>query len=479
MRRALGILVLIVGIAGLGYWGAHSHAIEIERKIATAAENAVKGTVHPMQVRVSGRDITLTGTADTTAERDRIVAALKAVPGRRVVNADGVTVLPDIAPYETALAKSADGSLAATGYAPSAAARAELAKVVPAVANLPLGHGAPKGWEQALVAGAAALDPLESGSFTLTGQTLTLNGTAATPFEETAARKALAGLDGFETVIALEVIDPGIVDLTIRYDANSGFEAEGVAPEAFDRDTIAAALGADRLTGDLSATYADAPGLGEKIAALAGHLDALETVSLHADNSGARIEATVMPGLDVETVAGDLAEALGGGDNLTVTAAPPPPDGARRINAATGKTQIAAGGVWMNLPDIAVSKATCTAAAMETVSKAPIRFVTGSARLDPASLATINDVAGILHLCTEAPDMRVVIGGHTDAQGDENANYILSVKRAKAVRDALIARGIAPEKLTAVGYGETEPVADNTTEEGRAQNRRTTFSWPD
>ena len=75
--------------------------------------------------------------------------------------------------------------------------------------------------------------------------------------------------------------------------------------------------------------------------------------------------------------------------------------------------------------------------------------------------------------------MRVIIGGHTDSEGDENDNYRLSVERAKAVRDALELRGVPEARMTAMGYGETEPIADNDTEEGRAANRRTTFEWPE
>ena len=73
--------------------------------------------------------------------------------------------------------------------------------------------------------------------------------------------------------------------------------------------------------------------------------------------------------------------------------------------------------------------------------------------------------------------MRVTIGGHTDSDGDENENFALSVARANAVRNALAARGISPQKMVAIGYGETEPIASNDTEEGRAANRRTTFDW--
>jgi OOP family OmpA-OmpF porin len=78
----------------------------------------------------------------------------------------------------------------------------------------------------------------------------------------------------------------------------------------------------------------------------------------------------------------------------------------------------------------------------------------------------------ILQRC---PDSAVEIGGYTDSGGGTGRNQILSQIRAQAVVDYLVNAGIAADRLTAVGYGETNPIASNDTEEGRAQNRRIEF----
>jgi OOP family OmpA-OmpF porin len=65
-----------------------------------------------------------------------------------------------------------------------------------------------------------------------------------------------------------------------------------------------------------------------------------------------------------------------------------------------------------------------------------------------------------------------VIEGHTDSNGADAYNQRLSEQRAKAVRDYMVSMGIDPARLEAKGYGESQPVADNATPEGRAQNRR-------
>jgi OOP family OmpA-OmpF porin len=75
----------------------------------------------------------------------------------------------------------------------------------------------------------------------------------------------------------------------------------------------------------------------------------------------------------------------------------------------------------------------------------------------------------------ENPDIKVEIEGHTDSKGSEIYNQNLSERRAKTVRDYLISKGIDPSRLTYKGYGESMPVADNNTPEGRALNRRIDF----
>ena len=70
-------------------------------------------------------------------------------------------------------------------------------------------------------------------------------------------------------------------------------------------------------------------------------------------------------------------------------------------------------------------------------------------------------------------ELRVELAGHTDARGSEAYNQTLSQARAEAVKRYLVGKGIAADRMQAVGYGESKPVADNNTEDGRELNRRT------
>jgi OOP family OmpA-OmpF porin len=72
----------------------------------------------------------------------------------------------------------------------------------------------------------------------------------------------------------------------------------------------------------------------------------------------------------------------------------------------------------------------------------------------------------------KAPDIKVELGGHTDGKGTDEYNQRLSERRAESVRQYLVGKGVEPTRMTAVGYGESRPVADNETEEGRELNRR-------
>jgi outer membrane protein OmpA-like peptidoglycan-associated protein len=96
-------------------------------------------------------------------------------------------------------------------------------------------------------------------------------------------------------------------------------------------------------------------------------------------------------------------------------------------------------------------------------------FDTNAATLEPSSQEQLQNVANILKAY---PNVHVRIGGYTDDQGDAAANLKLSQDRADNVMQQIVALGIDPTRMDAKGYGEDHPVADNSTEAGRAQNRR-------
>jgi outer membrane protein OmpA-like peptidoglycan-associated protein len=116
-------------------------------------------------------------------------------------------------------------------------------------------------------------------------------------------------------------------------------------------------------------------------------------------------------------------------------------------------------------------------AASETKARGILKGVTfklKSNELTEGSKKILDDVAVELK---QFPAVQVEVQGHTDTTGSAQTNETLSRKRAEAVTDYLVGRGIPKERLTAKGYGSSQPVADNKTAEGRKANRRVELKW--
>lgn len=101
-----------------------------------------------------------------------------------------------------------------------------------------------------------------------------------------------------------------------------------------------------------------------------------------------------------------------------------------------------------------------------------INFDVNKAIIKPESMGTLN---GIVQILKDNPEIKFEVGGHTDSDGDGALNSKLSQARAEAVRAQLITMGIDGARLTAKGYGKTKPISDNTSLEGKANNRRVEF----
>jgi outer membrane protein OmpA-like peptidoglycan-associated protein len=101
-----------------------------------------------------------------------------------------------------------------------------------------------------------------------------------------------------------------------------------------------------------------------------------------------------------------------------------------------------------------------------------ITFDVGKATLKPESLGEINRIVSLMN---ENPTIKFSVEGHTDNTGKADANLKLSQSRSQAVVDKMMELGIAADRLTATGKGQANPISDNTTDEGRAKNRRVEF----
>jgi outer membrane protein OmpA-like peptidoglycan-associated protein len=187
--------------------------------------------------------------------------------------------------------------------------------------------------------------------------------------------------------------------------------------------------------------------------------------------------------------AGELQTALGGAgfpwigvsirQNVAALTGTAPSQYAREQGFATGKTAIesdpiggeevtliadaigtetgprAPGEALVTLMNGAISLTACQQALTDTMQGQKIQFPTNVGDISPASYALVDAVAGIAMLCDEYP---IEVGAHTDLRGSDEFNLVLSQKRADAVRQYLLERGVDTDQISAVGYGESRPL---------------------
>lgn len=120
----------------------------------------------------------------------------------------------------------------------------------------------------------------------------------------------------------------------------------------------------------------------------------------------------------------------------------------------------------------AIGKVQTTDDEISVVLENDILFQYGKTDLSRKSKQTLNKAVELLN---QIPNRRLVIQGHTDSVGSDEFNMELSEKRAKAVYDYMIGQGLQIKEVSYKGHGETKPIADNNTKEGRQANRRVEF----
>jgi len=162
---------------------------------------------------------------------------------------------------------------------------------------------------------------------------------------------------------------------------------------------------------------------------------------------------------------GTVAGRAGVGDSV----------GKGRITLIGGATGALSGGLIGNYMDRQVDEFRYVAEATRAddgiivTIKDQILFDVDRADIRPASEAEIDRIANVLK---RYPKTMITVAGHTDDAGHADHNKALSERRANAVKSALIGRGVAVDRMTAMGFGPNRPVASNETPEGRAENRR-------
>jgi OOP family OmpA-OmpF porin len=484
VRRELGLVGLGIGVVVLGVFAQGRHAERMQARLGEAAASVVQSSIHGAVSHVSGRDIEISGFADTEAERTLLIINLNEINGRRTV-VDALEVLPNASPFTATLEMSDEAGLGAMqGVVPSEAARARLATVLSAdaVAGLTLASGAPnRDWASAVETAIGAMRSMEHGSLTVQDGVVSVTGLARTPIEEGLIRQTLEALPaGYLSSLALELIDDGSpADYRLRYSAIAGATLTGKLPVGMEGIEIATELGVTAFVDDSFYALFGAPDVaGPVFDVLGGWMPDIEVLDVVVSAQGNNVMVGFVPGTDLELAGAALSSELSGLTDVTTSiAAPSGAEGETRINAATGAEEILHAGFWLPMVSFTADMRNCGMAVQAALANFSIKFVSGASRLDARAQRGVNAVASVMLPCVSDAGLTAEIGGHTDNTGGAEANLLLSQQRAAALREALIERGVPADALRAEGYGIAQPIGDNATEEGRALNRRSTIIW--
>lgn len=506
MRDTLGWLALGAGLAGLCLWSLFDHAPEIEAKVTSNTLSNIGDTIHPVTAQVKGRDIIISGLANSDEERQQILDRAEAVDGRRVI-VDQLEVLDQVSPYKFGATKK-DGVLSYMGHKPTASSFENVLGT--SVSALTLAAGAPdENWVTVVETSLGALGVLDEGSLEISDQAINFTGMAADEATAKSASKIFDELpDGYvadvdvgwitpttglqaESAASDEVLasaseevgiaaSPSEADgLTLSYSASAGAEISGSLPAGLDMAAMAAALNLDELNGAPKPSEKEnGEAILNQLKTTGGWLPILERLRASFSESGVKFDGVLQPGSNLEIARRALEAELGEGAAVNLAKSERiPADGEERTNPITGIAEKFQSGFWLPVFDFAVDLSSCQSQVDGAIGAAKINFLSGSSDLDPRSIHAVNTVSAILRKCLAGDDLALEIGGHTDSQGEDEANMALSVRRAEAVKNAMIVRGIPDNKMQSKGYGEGQPIASNDTEEGRASNRRTSFTW--
>lgn len=252
--------------------------------------------------------------------------------------------------------------------------------------------------------------------------------------------------------------------------ANLGSDqVAGLNTQLQQRDATIAALNTDaaeaqediaRLTGQLADRDGTLAQTSAQVATLEAEIEDLSGAVAERDGSLAEMAAQIAA-LSATAQTGDAtAELEGQITELSAVVAN------REATIAALRTQ----------PDTSATAQQCADRAGATIEGGQINFATSTADINRNSVALLERLTGIALACV-GEGLTVVVGGHTDAQGNEAKNQALSEARAQAVVAFMTERGVPSEGLQAVGFGESQPIANNSTPSGRAENRRISFEW--
>lgn len=419
------------------------------------------------KVSVAADAVAVTAIAESEEERRRLESDLRsAKPDGVALTIDISAPRPVLTPFTLRFIKDEQGARfdacsADTERALRSILAAAEAAGLPAGGSCIIGLGVPSPrWAEAVAAGIRAVAEMGSATLTFSDADVTLvagDSVAQADFDRIIGelRAALPPAFSLDATLPKKETASGPAEFTARLSAEGKVELRGRLTDESQQSAVDAYARAAFGAGDVYVATRLDPELpdGWPIRVLAG-LEAL--AELHQGSLLVRADLVEVKGVSGNQqsrarITQILSGKLGQGQTFRVD-----------VTYDEELDPLAA------LP----TPEECAAEVAAVVARQKITFTPGSAEIAAEALPVIAALAKALEDC---PGLKMEIGGHTDAQGSEGGNKALSQARAEAVLVALQGRRVDVSGMTAVGYGEGIPIADNGTEEGREANRRIEF----
>jgi OmpA-OmpF porin, OOP family len=445
--------ILLVMLWAVAAW---TSTAPLEADLAAQSAAALRESVlDKTRIVVSGRDVTLAADAFSEQGRERAVMAVEAVPGVRLVN-DQTQLVQEAKPYVWSAERDVV-RVTLNGSAPLPAIKDRLVEAARAdlggteiVDQMNLARGAPPRFEAAALLLIGQIAKLKEGRIKISDSEISLAGMARDLGGREAIAAALKQLPEGFSIASDEIKAPPYIFQANKDPVAATLTLTGYVPDKSQHAAIAAAASrkfySEKLVDSLQESIG-APSAFEKAVVTAlGALSRLSTGTL------------VVSDREVKLTGDALYEGA-----------------AAQIRA--GLKELPQG--WQYKPEISVKPAAgpvdstvCQQLFSDLLAKGKIRFDPGRSSIDPDSAGLLDRLIEIALRC---PATEIEVAGHTDADGEEGFNQALSEKRAQSVVEYLVRAGLPANRFTAVGYGSTQPLAPNDSDEGKAQNRRIEF----
>jgi OmpA-OmpF porin, OOP family len=429
----------------------------LESDLAARSTAALKDTVlDKSRITLAGRDVTFAADAFSEDGRRSAVASVEAVPGVRLVN-DDTRLVPEAKPFVWSAERDVV-RVTLGGSSPLPASKGKLLEAaraglggVEVVDQMNLSRGAPPRFDNAALLLVDQIGKLKNGKITISDTKVSLSGMARDLGGREAIAAALKNLPEGFSVAANEIKAPPYIFQAYKDPVAVTLTLTGYVPDNNVHAALVAAAGrkffSEKVVDNLKASVGAPSGFANAVVPALGALSRLSTGTLVVSDREVKLSGDAFYDAAPAQIRAGLTKDL--------------PQG------------------WQFKADISVKPAAapvdatvCQQLLSELLAKGTIRFVSGLSTLDPDSAGLLDH---LIETALRCPTVNIEVAGHTDADGPEGFNQALSEKRAEVVTDYLVKAGLPANRFTAVGYGSTQPIASNETDDGKAHNRRIEF----